>query len=287
MSTIVVGRGHLGRYIAARLGLALYPGRLEDIDAPDGLTLVNCAGRTDLPYCEANMADAVRVNTVYPVLLYERLARTGGRLIHLGSGCVFAGPYRDDGRPFEPDDPVSPACIYSSTKAECDAILMNEARGARDVAILRLRMPYSPVRSPRNLLTKLGTYAGLIDTPNSIASADTLVRTVDALLRDNDSPLWGRISCVYDLGITTPYRIGCMLADAGLRTQPDRLDKAAMDAWHRPQRVDTVLHDGLFETAVSPPPVEVELARVIGLYAATGEPGRPDEAALAPGGAAR
>lgn len=268
MNTIVVGKGHLGRYIADRLGLTLHPGRLEDIDAPEpGLVVINAAGRTDLPYCEANMADAVRINTVYPALLYERLAQTGGHLIHLGSGCVWTGPYRDDGQPFEPDDPVSPACVYSMAKAECDAILLDEARGARDVAVLRLRMPYSPVRSPRNLLTKLCAYASLIDTPNSITSADTLVRTVDTLLRDEDSPLWGRISCVYDLGITTPYRIGCMLADAGLRARPDRLDKVAMDAWHRPQRVDTVLHDGVFETGIGPPPVEAELARVIGLYA--------------------
>lgn len=267
---IVIGNGHLGRYIAAKLSLPIAARRLEEFD-PDGFEIViNTAGKTDLAWCEENKPEAIRNNVAYPALLHDRCVRSCTRLIHLSSGCVWQGPYRPDGQAFGPEDPPDPACFYAETKATCDTILMDEADrvGTLDrIAILRLRMPYSPIRSTRNLIDKLCRYERLIDEPNSVTSADTLVSTIALLIDSPESVLWGRISCIYDHGVTTPYKIGQMLAQAGLRDVPDRFTKADLDSFHRPQRVSVVMHDPIFEAAISPPFVDEELRRVIELYA--------------------
>jgi hypothetical protein len=51
-----------------------------------------------------------------------------------------------------------------------------------------------------------------------------------------------------------------MMAQAGLRTIPEKLEKSALDLWHRPKRVDTVLQDPYFEALVQPGSVESKLS---------------------------
>jgi dTDP-4-dehydrorhamnose reductase len=242
---------------------------LEEFEPIISDVVINTAGKTDLPWCEENQEQAVLTNTVWPVQLYERCLRANARLIQISSGCVWKGPFRYDGKPFGPEDKTDPACFYALTKAACDAALMQmqTAHGVRDLAILRLRMPYSPIRSPRNLLAKLQNYPDLINEPNSITSADTLVKTIECLLEDAELSLWGRMSCIYDRGVITPYAIGEMLANAGLRDHPGRLSKTDLDAFHVPQRVDVVMQDPVFENAINPPSVLGELERVIDFYA--------------------
>ena len=128
-------------------------------------------------------------------------------------------------------------------------------------------MPYSPVSSPRNILSKLVGYEKLIDDPNSITSADTLLATINHLIDDWKSPLWGRISLVYDKGITSPFKIGSILSKVGLRQRPKFFEKFDLDSWHKPKRVNTVLSDPIFEEVIKPPMVENELPRVVELYA--------------------
>lgn len=268
----ITGNGHLGNYLkskplwpettillTARIG-EIIAGDLEGVDV-----LINTAGKTDLAWCEANKAEAFDSNVTQVASLYRACLEAGARLIHLSSGCVWDGPYQADGQPFEPDSPTSPACFYAETKVACDQGLMSVSCG-KDLAILRLRMPYSPVVSDRNLLSKLSKYQSLIDEQNSITSADTLARTIESLLGNDLSPLWHRISLVYDRGHTTPFLIGQMLHKAGLREYPKKLEKVSLDSWHKPKRVNTVMRDHLFEQTIDAPRVEVELERVTALY---------------------
>jgi dTDP-4-dehydrorhamnose reductase len=262
---LVLGNGHLGTYIAGKIGALLYRNRMEELYDTSGIdVIINAAGKTDLAWCEINPAETVRINAAYPVLLFNRFPNT--KLIQLSSGCVWDGPYNASGRPFEPTDRESPACMYTIAKAAGDHLLMEAAQGSKRIAILRLRMPYSPIDSPRNLFTKLRSYPNLIDDPNSITSADTIVKTIRRLLESPSGRLWGRISNVYDRCSASPYRIGTMLADAGLRAAPGRMEKSQLDKVHRPKRVNTVMHDAVFEAEVDPPLVEHELKRVIESY---------------------
>jgi len=272
VETVIIGAGHLGRYLSSVIPEArLFEGRMSDFEpgqlGPRAI-VINTAGKTDLAWCEQNWVDAFVTNAFAPSLLYAALRGVGRRLIHLSSGCVWDGPFRTDGEPFGPLDQPSPACRYSESKVLGDELISRLGKDMRTWAILRLRMPYSSVGSPRNLFSKLLGYEQLIEDPNSVTSADTLARTIRHLIDEADSPLWGRISCVYDLGVTSPYLIGLGLAKAGLRAVPTALEKSNLDTWHKPKRVNTVLYDELFEATIGPPAVEDELRRVTALYAA-------------------
>jgi dTDP-4-dehydrorhamnose reductase len=274
---LIVGRGHLGTFLAERLGVEPSGRWTVEMDTLSERELVRrsptavviAAGKTELRWCEDHPLEAFRCNVTAPLQLFRRVRRAlGGDVpfVHLSSGCVWDGPYAVGGRPFTPADPPTPACFYSWTKAACDAMLPAEAAGST-VVILRPRQVYSPVNSPRNTLTKLCKYPALIDTPNSMTSAETIARTVDAVVAPAGRSAHGRILNVYDRGVTSPYAVGGLLAEAGLRDRPGKIDKAELDRTLVPRRVDAVLHDEFFESLVNPPAVEAELRRVIGEFA--------------------
>lgn len=248
---LIVGAGHLGHAIYTSVSdycdAALLTLRLADCTSLAGYThAVNAAGKTDLAWCEANPGEALRANTIDAIHFARVVWASGARLIHLSSGCVWDGPYRVDGEPFGPEDPPTPTCIYAWTKALCDVELAVEAP-RRGWSSLRLRQPFGSSDSPRNLLTKLLGYEKLLDTPNSMTSVPTVCATVRHLIEHDLSPLWGRVSCIYDKGEISPFAVGLRLARAGLRETPSRLKKSDLDAFHKPKRVDTVLRDRVFE----------------------------------------
>lgn len=270
---LLIGRGHLGSFLKTRFSVPEALHWTRDLDELDEATLrklsptavVNTAGKTELSWCEANAAETFRCNAAAPLNLYRRIKAAAGEaipFIHVSSGCVWDGPYRADGKPFGPEDPPSPACFYSWTKAAGDAMLLREAAGGK-LAILRPRQVYSPLAAERNTLSKLRRYPKLIDTPNSMTSAETIARTVDKLTEPAGAEAFGRILCVYERGTTTPFEVGMFLARAGLRAEPELIDKSALDRTLKPKRVDTVLSDPFFEALVQPPKVQDELRRVI------------------------
>jgi dTDP-4-dehydrorhamnose reductase len=275
LDALVIGGGHLGSHLARRWEL---PPERHWTREMEGLTpeilrmlaprlVVNCAGKTDLPWCESHPGECFRCNVSAPLNVFRVVAEAFGRTVpcvHLSSGCVWDGPYHASGRPFLPDDPPTPACFYAWTKASCDALLLRERAGR--VAILRPRQVFSESPSPRNTLSKLNGYPRLLDTPNSMTSAATVARTIEALAGGGDD-CWNRILNVYDRGATSPFRVGRMLAQAGLREPPMRLNKSDLDAWHKPRRVDAVIEDPFFEALVRPPTIEEALEDDIAVLA--------------------
>lgn len=268
----VLGNGHLGNYIVNNVGAArMFSQKIEQVKHSEleGYdVVVNTAAKTDLAWCEANQAETKCINVDAALELRHMAIKAGARFIQLSSGCIWSGPFNVGGSPFGPEDPPSPASYYAESKADCDREMKKEHMSR--TAILRLRMPYSSVHSHRNLLDKLSRYDALIHDPNTITSADTLVATVDRLVNEPACPLWGRVSLVYDWGVTSPYEIGMMLYHSGVRSSPPKtLEKLELDRWHRPRRVSTVMFDEMFESYINPPSVERELKRVIALYAGT------------------
>jgi dTDP-4-dehydrorhamnose reductase len=273
---LLIGKGHLGGFLQdfwkipaefhwTREMALLDAAALERL-RPDAV--VNVAGKTDLRWCEDNAAECFRCNTSAPLGVY-RAVKTAFKgqvpYIHLSSGCVWDGPYRPDGKPFQPYDPPTPACFYSWTKSACDALMRAEMTSP--LLILRPRQVYSPLASPRNTLTKLVGYPKLLDTHNSMTSAETIAKTIEAALAPGESRCWGRILNVYERGHTSPFEVGVFLSEAGCRKSPERLTKSDLDSWHKPKRVDAVIEDKFFEELVKPPSVQDELKRNIALYA--------------------
>jgi dTDP-4-dehydrorhamnose reductase len=276
MRILLVGRGHLGTILGEKWSLSgamWWKGDMAELGvdslraaAPD--IVVNCAGKTDLPWCEANARECFRCNVEEPARLLDRVTATfGGKvpMFHLSSGCVWEGPYDEFGMPFHPEDPPTPTCMYAWSKAACDAVLLQRTARRGCVVILRPRQVYSPAMSPRNTFSKLLDYEKLLDTPNSMTSADTIARTIERLAaRGARGSL---VVNVYDRGATSPYKVGMMLAERGLRRPPAPLTKDELDSWHKPKRVDAVLHDDFFEDVVDPPTIGAELGRNMDAFA--------------------
>lgn len=275
---LVVGKGHLGRILTKELDVPDVMHWTEEMDLLDEFrfedlqpdVVVNCAGKTDLAWCEENPGETFRCNVSSPLMLYRRAKNARSLFIHMSSGCIWDGPYDEEDRPFKTWSFPTPAAFYSWTKAACDAMLMQEKPSfgrATNQVILRPRQVYSDMASPRNTFSKLSKYPKLIDTPNSMTSAYTIVKVIRKIVQNykgfNDfSDFVPSLMNVYDRGVTSPWKIGNILAEEGLREPPEKMTKNALDQWLVPKRVDAVLEDKDFENIFDPPNIDDEARRV-------------------------
>ena len=278
VKTIIIGKGHLGTILAEAFSAETtfcmhWKDDLSKLDKrvladfqPD--YVINAAGKTDLPWCESNKEECWRCNVVEPIMLQRRLPKWT-TLIHLSSGCVWTGPFRADGQPFEPFDAPTPACFYAWTKVAADAQLMMEAENdLRQLFVLRPRQVFSPSVSPRNTLTKLLLYKRLIDTPNSMTSATLITEVIFKIVyHRTDNVRERRIMNVYNSGVTSPFLVGRMLAKAGLREEPSLMEKSELDELHKPRRVDVVMFDQYFNDYFTERAIDRDLEDAIKEYA--------------------
>ena len=106
-------------------------------------------------------------------------------------------------------------------------------------------------------------YERLVDVPNSATSVRTVARTVERLLERRDELGGSRVFAVYERHPTSPYRVAELLAEAGCREAPLRMEVAELNAQLVPRRVHVVMEDRDFEDLVEPPEVEDELRAMI------------------------
>jgi dTDP-4-dehydrorhamnose reductase len=267
MNALIIGGGHLGTFLKERLNPKYhYTGIMnyltqEMLDDMNVKVVINTAGKTSLEMCEKSPYQAFDCNVIQPLRLLRMIKDQ--IFIQFSSGCIWDGPYDELGHPFMVGSLATPACFYSWTKVSCEALMQREALGKK-LVILRPRQVYSPLPSPRNTLTKLRTYEKLIDTPNSMTSAETIAKTIEFLAEDE--VCFPITMNVFDKGVTSPYRVGMIMHELGLREKPVLLTKGDLDVFLKPKRVDAVLSDDFFCFEVDPPHVECELRRVIVEY---------------------
>jgi len=94
-----------------------------------------------------------------------------------------------------------------------------------------------------------------------MSSMEIIIKTVRYCLSSKTD--WNGIWNIYDKRITTPFEVGKMLAEAGLREMPMPLEKSELDTFHKPKRVDTVLYDERFERVIQPEAFDVVMRRTI------------------------
>ena len=97
-----------------------------------------------------------------------------------------------------------------------------------------------------------------------IVCAETIAKTIEFISK-NDFPT---IMNVFDSGITSPYNVGMLMFELGLRDEPVLMSKSDLDKELVPKRVDAVIDDVFFSHEINPPSVELELRRVISEYKA-------------------
>jgi dTDP-4-dehydrorhamnose reductase len=277
MNIIIIGNGQIGGVLSHELSdhtILQWKKDISELTKKDitnfgADVIINAAGKTDLLWCENNPRETFRSNVEAPVELYQRIVAINKekgsaiRLLHFSSGCIWDGPFDENGKPFTPEHPARPAAYYSWTKAACDELLLKENK--ESVAILRPRQVYSAVSSPRNTINKINRYPRLVTTPQSMSSVSIISKTVRFLL---DAKVWNGIWNIYDKGTLTPYQLGVMLSEAGLREMPEKLEKSELDGFHKPKRVDTVLYDERFEKMIQPEDLSIVMKKTIDEFAA-------------------
>jgi UDP-glucose 4,6-dehydratase len=186
--------------------------------------IVNCIGRTGSPnidFCETHKEETHTANVVIPTMFAHECEKLGIRFIHLGSGCVMYGqsPHGrdemhcllwDDAIPYKvridtgwkETDITSPKSYYSQTKYECD----NNLKDMKNTTILRLRMPISSKKHPRNLLNKLIKYKQVLDEPNSMTFVSDLVNAIDFVI---NKELYG----IYNVASPLPLKHSDLLEE--------------------------------------------------------------------------
>jgi dTDP-4-dehydrorhamnose reductase len=188
--------------------------------------VINSAGFTGKPNvdaCEANWADTLQGNTLFPVAVAQACASLDIPCGHVSSGCIYSGAKvvingqtrveRDLANPpmqallkknrgvfhgfTEEDEPNFtfrrlPCSFYSGTKALAEESMRGVGRGY----IWRLRIPFDRFDSPRNYLSKLQNYPKVYENANSLSHrADFVAACLD---------LWQRKAPFGTYNVTNP-----------------------------------------------------------------------------------
>ena len=155
--------------------------QLADLLAESGAEfLINAAGYTGKPNvdaCENDKAECLFGNAVLPGRIRAACERAGVPWGHVSSGCIYSGE-RPGGGGFREDDTpnfsfrTDHCSFYSGTKALGEEVLA----GADSCFVWRLRIPFNEVDSSRNYLSKVMTYARLLEASNSLSQLDDFAR---------------------------------------------------------------------------------------------------------------
>jgi dTDP-4-dehydrorhamnose reductase len=141
-----------------------------EIDAIKPTHVFNCAGLTGRPnvdWCEDHKDEVMRVNLIGTMGLLDSCEKRGIHVTNFATGCIYTYDEKHPvgGTPFtESDPPNYVGSFYSLTKGMVDVLSPNY----KNALTLRLRMPISDDLSPRNFLTKISSYARIINVPNSV-----------------------------------------------------------------------------------------------------------------------
>ena len=147
-----------------------------DLDAPDGVitaierdrpeVVVHCAAWTDVDACARDPELAIRRNAVATGVLAIECAARGIDLLVVSTNEVFDGR-RTDGRPYAPDEPMSPGNPYGISKAKGEdvaRIAYLDQRGGLGIA--RTAWLYGPPgRDFPRKIAEAGRKAAAADEP--------------------------------------------------------------------------------------------------------------------------
>ena len=168
-------------------------------------TIINCAAKTNLEYCQKNKIESFRSNSLGAMNLIESCSEFGKKLVHISSGCLF------DGNSFISDEntKATPAVWYTWTKTWADEIIQNH--GYENYLILRPRQLISKTPHQSNMITKFAAMSQIpaIDEPNSLTCIEDFGEMIDHLILNDEK---GIFNCC-NTGTITPYDIAVRIKE--------------------------------------------------------------------------
>lgn len=154
---------------------------LDDILIKKPSHVFSCLGRTHgtlngktyttIDYLQnaETLRENINDNLYVPLRLAHFCDKNNIHFTYLGTGCIYS--YEDDMEIFsENDNPNFFGSNYSIVKGFTN-LLMNETNALH----LRIRMPITSEKSPRNFITKITSYEKICSIPNSMSVLDELI----------------------------------------------------------------------------------------------------------------
>lgn len=162
-------------------------------------TIINCAAKTNLEYCEDNKSSAYMTNTLGVINLLHLCAEYGIKFVHISSGCLFDGNSTVSTEESQP----TPAAWYTHTKTWADDYIKNY--GYNNYLILRPRQMISAIPHPTNMITKFCNYEQIFahKEQNSITCVEDFCDMLAHLVKIDAT---GIFNCCNE-GTLTPYDI--------------------------------------------------------------------------------
>ncbi|KAK5172141.1 uncharacterized protein LTR77_003779 [Saxophila tyrrhenica] len=154
--------------------------------------VINCAGKTGRPnvdWCEDHKLETIESNVIGALVLAGECAKRGVHLSVLATGCIYSSEYSPDrntllSAPFtESDPPNFSGSFYSLTKAHTEALLLHYP----STLILRLRMPVSDDLHARSFVTKIKSYAHVVNVLNSHSILHDLLPLIPLLAEHRET----------------------------------------------------------------------------------------------------
>lgn len=121
-------------------------------------------------------------NLYVPLRLADFCESRGIHYTYLGTGCIYNYDTNNHPDPFTEDDtPNFFGSNYSIVKGYTNN-LMNSKKNALH---LRIRMPITSEKNPRNFITKITSYSKICSIPNSMSVLDELIPIAVCMMRES------------------------------------------------------------------------------------------------------
>lgn len=191
---LILGKGFIGVRLQEALDCRITDSWIKSYKDAERLikkykpkVIINCiglTGRRNVDDCELDIDGVLFANSFIPVILVEVCLRNKIKLVHISSGCIFNFDYKKDKPIKEESENYFFRLFYSRSKVYSERAIEKLARDY-NILILRIRIPLTNKKHPKNLLDKLLKYKKVIDTPNSVTYIPDFVRVVQHLLKIN------------------------------------------------------------------------------------------------------
>ena len=185
MNTLIFGNGFIGSRLHGAIPSIMSTKRIHsiadamaEIDRYQADVVINCigfTGYTSVDDCELEKSKTLFCNSFIPIILNEATKRTGTKLVHISSGCIYN--YTPGSPPITEDmKPDFYNLFYSRSKIYAEGVLDSS------VLSVRIRIPLDNRPHPRNILTKLLAFNKVIDVPNSITYIPDFIDALQHLI---------------------------------------------------------------------------------------------------------
>ncbi len=236
MRVLICGNGWVGNMVQKYLTADMSPERLENIK-PEQLApydvIINCAGKTNIDWCEKNKSEALATNAIAAGDLARMCQKLGKKHVFISSACIFESVRPDDWK--DEHSTPNPACFYALTKVVGEHLIREADPSA---LIIRIRLPISERLHPRNTLTKILAYATLHTNQETVTVVEDMLPVLKQLIQTDGTGVFHLVN----EGTISPLEMRASIDSGGDYTgiPKEDMDTALQNAG-RAKRVSTLV----------------------------------------------